>query len=169
MTSAGYEQIGLIIISISLIWNIYLVVSLTYKKRQLAQSKIENVSLIEDIQSKEHIDFVYIQEAMKFMDNIIDSKYNYYLYNVLMPIYLDKKIPEKKLVETTKEKIYVSVVGGLTPSVKKSILEFFTEKGIEIYIHERIIVLMNRTDFHSTSKNEAFKDLKVPGVDALIP
>jgi hypothetical protein len=107
---------------------------------------------------------------MNFLDRIIQEKYKYHLYTSLLPIYLDRKIPEKKLISTLKEKIYVSIVGGLTPETKKSILNFFTEKGIEIYIHEKIMVLMNETDFRSTEKyTEAFRDIKEKNINNLMP
>ena len=144
-------------------------------------TKLENTALykkIKDLLQKnkdlkirlENVDFKYAEDAMKFLDKIINEKYKYHLYATLMPIYLDKKIPEKKTIGEIKEKIYVSVVGGLTSETKKSILNFFTEKGIEIYIHEKIMVLMNETDFRSTEKfTEAFRDIKTRNIDQLIP
>jgi len=121
--------------------------------------------------SNEKIDFKYAEQAMKFMDVIIYNKYKFYMYTILIPIYLDQKVPEKKLINDLKEKIYVSVVGGLTTQTKKSILNFFTEKGIEIYIHEKILVHMNETDFKTSGKySEAFRDIKPnTKLDSLIP
>ncbi len=116
------------------------------------------------------IDFKYASEAMLFLDNLIQVKYDYHLYSTIMPIYLDKKIPEKKEIEQIKERIYVSIVGGLSPTTKKSILLFFNEKGIEIYIHEKIINLMNKTDFINSEKfKESFRDIKGDGINTLIP
>ena len=115
-------------------------------------------------------DFKYTEDAIKFLDKLIEDKYNFYMYTVLIPIYLDHKIPEKKIIHDLKEKIYVSVVGGLQIRTKKSILEFFTEKGIEIYIHEKILVHMNKTDFKTAGKySEAFRELRVNKMDVLIP
>ena len=106
------------------------------------------------ISKNEKIDFNYAKTTMDFLDRVIQDKFDYHLYNNILPIYLDKKIPEKKVISSIKEKIYVSVVGGLTPEVKKSILNIFTEKGIEIYINEKIMVLLNRTDYRATNSTK---------------
>jgi hypothetical protein len=109
------------------------------------------------------------QDALNFLDRIIKEKYNYHLYLILLPIYSDNKIPEKKVINELKEKIYVSVVGSLTHPVKKEILRFFTEKGIELYVHERIVILMNETDFRAVDKfNEAFRDLNKNNIEKIL-
>ncbi len=118
---------------------------------------------------KRYIDIAHGDKILNFLDRIIKEKYTYHLYLTLMPIYLDRKIPEKKHIQELKEKIYVSVVGSLTSNVKKEVLRFFTEKGIEIYVHERIIILMNETDFRSTEKfTEAFRDLNPSKLDQIL-
>lgn len=113
--------------------------------------------------------FKTAEEALNFLDRFIKEKYNYHLYLSLLPVYLDKKIPEKNLIKTIKEKIYVSVVGSLSQPMKKLITHYFTEKGIEIYIHEKIITYMNETDFRSAEKfGEAFRDLDATKVDRIL-
>jgi maleate cis-trans isomerase len=115
------------------------------------------------------IDVVEGMKVIDFLERMIKEKYNYHMYLTLLPIYIDKKIPEKKVISDLKEKIYVSVVGSLTKDVKRKILQFFTEKGIEIYIHEKIIIFMNETDFRSAEKyNEAFRDISVSNVDKIL-
>jgi len=141
------------------------------KKISKAYKELEqkNSEYLQELEFK-RIDFKYTEDAIKFLDKLIEDKYNFYMYTVLIPIYLDQKIPEKKMIHDIKEKIYVSVVGGLQTRTKKSILEFFTEKGIEIYVHEKILVLMNRTDFKTSSKySEAFRGIKVNGIDTIMP
>lgn len=161
------EFILIVVVSMALTYTIFTKVenSTLYKKvKDLLQKNKE-------LQDKiDLVDFKYAADAMSFLDKIVQEKYKYHLYATLLPIYLDKQIPEKKTISEIKEKIYVSVVGGLTSETKKSILNFFTEKGIEIYIHERIMVLMNETDFRSTEKfTEAFRDIKSKNIDQLIP
>ena len=107
--------------------------------------------------------------ASKRSDRIVYEKFNYYKYSTLLPIYMDSKVPERKAIHEIKEKIYVSIVGGFTRSIKHSILKFFTEKGIEIYIHEKIMVLMNDTDFRTSDKfKEPFRDLNPTKLNTLI-
>ena len=158
------ELFLIILVAILFIYSIYLKVDTNAKSKEIQKYK----NSLEDISCK--VDFKYAEDAMKFLDKIIYEKYKYHLYTTLLPIYLDKQIPEKKMISDIKEKIYVSVVGSLTRETKKSILNFFTEKGIEIYIHEKIMVHMNETDFRSTEKfTEAFRDIKSKNVDQLIP
>jgi len=163
--------------NLEFIFMIFGSISLTYA----IYTKIENNELYNKIRillnerkelkkKLDQIDFRYASEAMNFLDKIIQEKYKFYMYSTLMPLYLDNKIPEKKMINEIKEKIYVSVVGSLTTETKKSILSFFTEKGIEIYIHEKIIGLMNETDFKASNKlNEKFKDIRGKKLDTLIP
>jgi len=143
--------------------------------------KIENVDLTKKINNlqkiqKEYlntnkkVDFKYAEEAMNFLDKLIQEKYRFYLYSTMMPIYSNGQIPEKKEVKEIKNKIYLSIIGGLTTETKRSLLNFFTKKGIEIYIHEKIIGLMNETDFKVSNRNiEIFKNTKGKKLDILMP
>ena len=139
--------------------------------------RIKNKVKKKEIQLKEkevhectsEINVVEGMKVIDFLERIIKEKYNYHMYLTLLPIYMEKKIPEKKVITDLKEKIYVSVVGSLTKDVKHKILQFFTEKGIEIFIHEKIIIYMNETDFKSTEKfNEAFREITPSNVDKII-
>ncbi len=115
------------------------------------------------------IDLKQGQAAMDYLERLILAKYNYYMYLELLPIYLDQKIPEKNTVKKVKERIYVSVVGSLTRPVKNEILKYFSEKGIEIFIHEKIMIHMNETDFQTSSKfSETFREINNTNIDKLI-
>jgi heme exporter protein D len=156
-----YIWVGVFIIAIAIL--IYLI----------QKTNTDNKTIDKEIQQEEEfIQKINITEGeliLNFLDRFILEKYNYHKYLTLLPIYLDKKIPEKNIVQDVKEKIYVSVVGSLTKPVKSKILTFFTEKGIEIYIHEKIVILMNETDFASTGKyTEAFRDINLTNVDKIL-
>jgi len=125
---------------------------------------------LKKLKAKPRIDFDEGQKVLDYLDRIIKDKYRYYLYTYFLPIYLDKKIPEKKTVDEIKKKIYVSVVGGITRETKDEILKYFTEKGIEIYINEKIMVFMNETDFQAEQKvTETFRDLKPELMEKVMP
>jgi hypothetical protein len=110
------------------------------------------------------------QELLDFIDRIIKEKYNYYLYLSFLPIYLDKKIPEKNTVKEIKSKIYAAVVGSMSREVKLEALKYFTEKGIEIYVNEKIMIYMNETDFRAVEKyTEAFREMKPSSMAKLMP
>ncbi len=137
---------------------------------QTIKNKIKK-TLEEPIEKTEMIgiDLTKGQKAIDYLERLISEKYSYYKYLELLPIYLDNKIPEKKLIRETKEKIYASVVGSLTQEVKLEILKFFTEKGIEIFVHEKIIIHMNETDFRASEKlTESFRELTPNNVSKLI-
>jgi len=163
------------LLSILVILIFFIVILYVQKKnieRNLQIIRNENFKLKESIENNKTVDFKYASEAMNFLDKIIVEKYKFYMFSTLMPLYLDKQVPEKKIINEIKEKIYVSVVGGLTLETKKSILKFFTEKGIEMYTHEKILVLMNETDIRTSDKlNENFKDKDIRGnrLNVLIP
>jgi uncharacterized protein YneF (UPF0154 family) len=121
------------------------------------------------LQNSQVFNFKSGQEALDYLDRLIKEKYTYQLYANLLPIYLDRKIPEKNIVKEIKEKIYVTTVGSLSPEVKREILKYFTQKGIEIYINEKIMIYMNETDFRTAEKfTESFRDLKPDQVEKFL-
>jgi hypothetical protein len=163
------------LIGIAILGYIFAIIFMISNRRNINKLK-NNQEVIEtlenDILKNEEIklDFSYVSGSLAFMDQLIKDKYTFYLYSELMPIYLDNKIPEKSQIRKIKERIYVSVVGGLTIKTKKSLLDAFTEKGIRIYINEKIMILLNKTDFSTSNKyNEVFKNINTRQIDGLIP
>ncbi len=155
--------VGAIVLIATLIINWFILRS-KYKTKTL-KLKEANIDLLNP-----DSDFIYMQKALDFLDRIIKDKFDYYMYTTLLPLYLDNKIPERKEMQELKIKIYVSVVGGLTTKTKRSILNFFTEKGIEIYINEKIMIYMNKTDFKTAGKfGEAFRNVRPKNIDTLLP
>jgi hypothetical protein len=143
---------------------------ISYFKNQFKSKKeIESEKPKELPESTKEVDLSRGQMALDYLDRLIKEKYQYYLYLDLLPIYLDRKIPEKNIISKTKEKIYVSIVGSLTRDVKQEILKYFTEKGIEIYVNEKILIYMNETDFQTAQKyTESFREMNVNDLDKLL-
>jgi len=142
------------------------------KEKNSLESIVKDQMLeIESIQeTSSDVDFLYTKQGLSFLDDLIKTKYTFYMYSELMPTYLDSKVPEKSAVLELKEKIYVSVVGGLTQEVKKALLLTFTEKGIRIYINEKIMIHINETDFKiSETGSQSFKDINPRRMAGLIP
>lgn len=158
-------SIGVII---GIFFLIYIIFLWTIRKDII--KKKEELILKEMEKCKPKIDFTTGQKAMDYLDRLIKDKYQYYLYARFLPVYLDRKIPEKNIVNEIKEKIYVTVVGGLTQDVKQEILKYFTQKGIEIYINEKIMVYMNETDFKTAEKYyETFRDMRPELMEKITP
>ncbi len=159
--------VGASITIITLIINWFILRS-KYKKKDII--KVQELKEANEALMNPESDFVYMQKALDFLDRVIKDKFDYYMYTTLLPLYLDNQVPEKKSMQELKVKIYVSVVGGLTTKTKRSILDFFTEKGIEIYIHEKIMIYMNKTDFKTAGKfGEAFRNIRPKNMDTLLP
>jgi len=160
--------IGLILIGlILLIW--FGLALKKFIKNVKRLKKMEEELIEEDRKKNQIINLIHGQEVLSFLESLIKDKYQYYLYQDLLPIYLDSKIPERTVVKKVKEKVYASIVGSLTTSVKQEILRFFTEKGIEILVNEKIITYMNETDFRASDKlNESFREINASNVSRVI-
>jgi hypothetical protein len=115
------------------------------------------------------IDFKEAQSALDYLDRLIKAKIQFYTLFELMPIYNENNVPEKKVIEEIKHKIYATIVGSLSKEIKKKILKYSNQKGIEIYINERIMTYLNETDFKvSNSSSNIFKDIKMNSIDTLM-
>ncbi len=171
--NAETSQLGAALLLIIIIFTVATIVKKISKYTGLSEEVKQGIGSTADFKiaaaKYADIDLRKGQLAMDFLERLIREKYNYYMYLELLPIYLDRKIPEKNTIKNIKEKIYVSVVGSLTRSVKHEILNFFTEKGIEIFVNEKIIIMMNETDFRSAEKfTEAFREINANNVDRII-
>ncbi len=158
--SLGHEE-SLVVFTIAIFMTVIWIVSLFKKPKEI---KIE----VPVVQTE--VDINKSQLLIGFIEKLTKEKYTYYMYLELLPIYLDGKIPEKNKVQEIKEKIYASVVGSLTTEIKQEFLKFFTEKGIEIFVHQRIIILMNETDMTAsdTPGSRFIGDLRNADLDKIL-
>ncbi len=155
--------VGVVLLIISIAFFLNIIISKIVEIFKNAKYKTQILT------PKLELNFTKGQEAIDFLERLIKEKYNYYMYLELLPIYLDRKIPEKNIIKTIREKIYVSVVGSLTRNVKEEMLKYFTEKGIEIFVNEKIIILMNETDFRAAEKfTEEFREINMSNIDKLL-
>ena len=114
------------------------------------------------------IDMEEADKILNYLNRLIKEKYNYYMYLELLPLYMENKVPENKVIDSIKKKIYATVVGGFPHAMKQNILKYFTEKGIEVYINERILFYINQTDF-KLNPEENFKGIKSGNLEKFMP
>ncbi len=167
-----YIQNSETIVIVAVVIVIAFIVNFIFDKFKAEDKKEEVVPIeieIPDPKPNKLIDLNEGQDSINFLERLIKEKYNYYMYLELLPIYIEQKIPEKKLIEEVKSKIYANVVGSLTRDVKQELLRFFTDKGIEIYVNEQIIILMNQTDFKASEKiTESFREITPGTIDKIL-
>lgn len=135
------------------------------------EAKSDSGSLIiaQDAQSQK-LNIKEASDIIKYLNELIQEKFNYHLHSKLLTLYIDGKIPEIKLIKSIKEHVYLSVTTSLSPEFKKLLLKYHTPKGIEVFIHERTMTLLNEVDFTMTkSKNtEQFKGVTPKNIDQIL-
>lgn len=115
------------------------------------------------------LDIKEAQEVLDYLNNLIREKFNYHLHSKLLPLYVSGKIPETKIVKEIKENIYLSVTASISTQLKKIILKYFSPKGIELLIHEKIMTMINEVDFTMTkSERDVFKDITAKNISKIL-
>ena len=99
------------------------------------------------------------QRIKSFIKELVHDKFDYFLYKDILPIYNDGKIPESKTIDNIKNSIYLSITAGLSIKQKKAALDHFSVKGIEMIIHEYVIVLFNKVDYKINLTNGTKVDI----------
>lgn len=153
-----------ILLTISFGSFIYILNDISKKKQNEANELPEYFS---EIPAK--LDIKEAQEVLDYLNNLIREKFNYHLHSKLLPLYVSGKIPETKVVKEIKENIYLSVTASVSPQLKKIILKYFSSKGVELLIHEKIMTMINEVDFTMTkSEKDVFKDITAKNISKIL-
>jgi len=143
---------------------------LKHEKKEKHQEQQENFRdrqhQISDQQST--VNFKTASEALEFINKITEEKFNFYLFGELLPLYQKSKIPETSVITEIKNSIYLSITASLTSDMKLEILKFFTKKGIEMHIHEKIMLLMNKIDYTLTSGSKNFNEINPNNIHKIL-
>jgi len=111
------------------------------------------------------IDFNDAQSAITFLNIMIKEKYNYYNYIKLLPLYNELKIPENKLIQEIKHTIFLNIRGSLSEEITSNLLKYFSRKGLDIYINEKIIVFINQVDYNiKTNQSQKITSEDISGL-----
>ena len=114
------------------------------------------------------VNFKTASDALEFINKITEEKFNFYLFGELLPLYQKSKIPETSVITEIKNSIYLSITASLTSDMKLEILKFFTKKGVEMHIHEKIMLLMNKIDYTLTSDSKNFNEINPNNIHKIL-
>jgi len=141
------------------------------KPTENIQESIDNnetpSKVIDNIES-DVVDFKAAEDVLNFLNKLIHEKFNFYLYSELLPLYQKNKIPENSIITEIKNNIYISITASITSNMKLEILKFFTRKGIEMYIHEKIMLLINKIDYGQAGANKNFNEINQNNIHQIL-
>lgn len=101
------------------------------------------------------LDIKEAKEILLFINDIIREKFNHQMYSKLLPNYIANKSIDLATHKDIIDRIYTTVTITLTPGIRKKIKKYYTTKGIELLIKERVISLISEVDFNmGNSKNK---------------
>ena len=115
--------------------------------KQLKLSKEDNVKLKEKVEKSEKM--LSIDETTKYMqffDKLLMDKLNFYFFNHFLATYEKGKDVNKELIKDIKTQFYIDVSSALCMDQKRQLLKIFTEKSIELYIHQYFLQKLNELD-----------------------
>jgi len=145
-------QIFLLIFLTIFIMQILLIIfEIWYIKKQEKKNNFE----ISNNSSKTYIniDVNTCAQLKKFLFDLIENKFKYYLYKDILPLYVNSKKLDKKQINEIKEKIFIEIRISLSKNIKQKLLSCFTKDGLNLLINEQIIILMNKIDLKFFDKD----------------
>ncbi len=99
-------------------------------------------------------------KVMTFFDSFLATKFSYYLNTSMIAYFVNDKDIDKKEIKKLKIDFYSDVSNSLNNDQKADILKIFTKEGIELYIHQTFLRLVNEANIRFKSSNDT-------GMDAL--
>ena len=99
-------------------------------------------------------------DTLKFLNDLLDIKFGYYLNAYMLAYFVNDKELEKKEIIKLKTDFYSDVSKSLNNYQKNQILKVFSKEGVELYIHQSFLRLLN-------DANIKFKTSGNGGIDAL--
>ena len=83
------------------------------------------------------------KEVFEFLNDLILVKFKYYLNVYFMANFASDKEIDKADIKKFKNDFYLDVSSTLNNEQKKRLLKVFSQKGIELYIHQSFLRLFN--------------------------
>ncbi len=121
--------------------------------------------------SKDKEDFIFKDEdpnsnldeglkAKDILDSLLESKFEYYMYKEILPLYLGNQrkapITNEKFKEL-KNTFYQDIKLSLSPVLIRRLNYIFTPSGIGVYIHSKFATMFNKTDSKFVDKNNVLE------------
>ena len=94
-------------------------------------------------------DKLNIEDTTKYiqlLDKLLLLKFNFYVGTFFSAALVKHKELDKTEIKNIKEQFYIDVSSTLNDHQKNQLLKVFSKKGIEIYIHQTFLKLLNDLD-----------------------
>ncbi len=99
-------------------------------------------------------------KAKDILDSLLESKFEYYMYKEILPLYLGNQrkapITNEKFKEL-KNTFYQDIKLSLSPVLVRRLNYIFTPSGIGVYIHSKFATMFNKTDSKFVDKNNVLE------------
>ena len=100
----------------------------------------------EVVKSTESVSAKEALVIISLLDEMMLTKFRYYLSSYLLPYFIKDQEIEKKTIKKLKEDFYIDVSSVFNAQLKMTFLKVFDQKGIEIYIHQTFLRLLNESN-----------------------
>jgi len=162
----------MILLWCTLFFSLIFLIYLSWKKSRLLKyiEELQDIIKIPILQETKPqvIDVSKYEERRKFLDDFILLNFKISLYTEILPLYNTNKSLQKKQINEIRNKIFAGVIGKLRPEILNLYFDYFTEKGFEMYVHEKIWFLLNEVDYKYKEKGEFFKDVNLRTLNKII-
>lgn len=134
----------LLILTAMLIGTSFMIIR--YKKtiRNIKEELINTIQEKTKIEKKYQIISIQDTDAsLDFLNKLLDIKFGYYLNTFLIAYFVNDKELDKKEIKKLKDDFYLDISNTLNNQQKNNLLRVFSQKGIELYIHQTFLRLLN--------------------------
>jgi len=104
------------------------------------------IELLENKKDKDEINIVESKNIVEFFDNLLVTKFEYYLNTFIIAYFVSDKELEKKEIKKLKDQFFIDVSKTLNKKHRDLILKVYDEKGVELYIHQTFLRLLNTSN-----------------------
>jgi len=148
---------GGFVISTIIYYKVKFSLATTKLKEEIKKLKNEKTKIENELNPKDTI------TLLEFFDNILMEKFKYYFMSDILAYFSQGKELKKQEIIDIKEKFYVDISKMLSEDQKMRLLKIFSKQGIEIYIHQTFLKLLNESNikYLDTSDNLDKRSLDV--------
>ena len=128
-----------------------------YRQAQSELSQIEHPK-----HSKKQLNLDTVNKAKVFLDSLIVDKFEFFLYQDILPVYMAKKkkspFSNPEFFEI-KNNFRKSILGSITPELLEILLTIYSKEGLQLYIIERFTTLFNKVDAKYLNEYDESNDI----------
>lgn len=131
-----------------------------YRRNKQLSSLIKDINKL-DVKIKKLELPMKVDDVIKYLnvfDGLLLSKFNYYVHVNFLANFEKRKEISKETIKNIKDEFYIDVSSTLTSEQKYKLLEIFSNKGIEMYIHQFFLQKLNELDVKYKRIDSTIKD-----------